>query len=169
LLNIRRRAPRFSQAGEQFNLSRDVTARILFPPSNFTADRADDQALVLQLLVFGEPRVMLISDSGENTERILLENYPDLHCDILIKGQHHSGVSGSPAFLDRIRPQAIVATSRDFPESERLKPEWLEEVRSRRIKLFRQDETGAMQIRLFRDRWEAGSYVTGETFRSVSR
>jgi beta-lactamase superfamily II metal-dependent hydrolase len=87
----------------------------------------------------------------------------------LIKGQHHTGLSGTPAFLDCVRPQAIIATSRDFPDSEHLKPEWLEEVRKRGIKLLRQDETGAVQVRVFPDRWEATSYVTGETFRSSSR
>jgi competence protein ComEC len=169
LLSATGRAPRFCRAGDELTLSRDVLARVLFPPADFKADRADDQALVVQLVVSGKPQVLLMSDGGENTERILLQNYPDLRCDILIKGQHHTGISGTPAFLDRVQPQAIVATSRDFPESERLKPEWLEEVRSHGIKLFRQDETGALQIRLFSDRWEATAHVTGETFRSASR
>jgi competence protein ComEC len=110
-----------------------------------------------------------MSDSGVATERVLLRNYPDLRTDILIKGQHHSGDSGSPEFLDRVQPQAIIATSRDFPESERLKPEWADAIQNRGIKLFRQDETGAVQIRLFRDSWEAKAYVTGETFRSPRR
>jgi competence protein ComEC len=169
LLSAQGRAPRFCHAGDEVTLSRDVRARVLFPPADFKADRADDQALVVQLVVSGKPQVLLMSDSGENTERLLLQNYPDLRCDILIKGQHHTGVSGTPAFLDRLQPQAIVATSRDFPESERLKPEWLEEVRSRGIKLFRQDETGALQIRLFSDRWDATGHVTGDTFRRASR
>jgi competence protein ComEC len=168
-LSAQRRALRLCHGGDELTLSRDVQARVLFPPANFKAERADDQALVVELVVSGKPQVLLMSDSGENTERILLQNYPDLRCEILIKGQHHTGVSGTAAFLDRIRPQAIVATSRDFPESERLKPEWLEEVRSRGIKLFRQDETGALQIRLFSDRWEATAHVTGETFRSARR
>jgi competence protein ComEC len=169
LLAAQGRAPRFCQAGDELKLSRDVVARVLFPPANFKADRADDQTLVLQLLVFGKSRVLLLSDSGENTERLLLQNYPDLRCEILIKGQHHTGTSGTPAFLDRVQPQAVAATSRDFPESERLKPEWLGEIQKRGIKLFRQDETGAVQIRLFRDHWESSTYVTAETFRSVSR
>jgi beta-lactamase superfamily II metal-dependent hydrolase len=50
-----------------------------------------------------------------------------------------------------------------------LKPEWIDEVRARGIQLVRHDETGAVQLRLFRDRWKARSYVTGETFRSSSR
>src|SRR5205085_12555374 len=124
------------------------------------------QALVIELIVSGSRRVLLMSDSGEPTEKYLIANYPDLTTDILIKGQHHTGISGTAAFLDCVRPQVIIATSRDFPESERLKPEWIEAVREHGIQLLRQDETGAVQLRLFRNRWEATSYVTGETFRS---
>lgn len=162
-------ARRLCKAGDEFNLSRDVRARILFPPLGFEGDSADDQALVIQLIVSGKPRALFMSDSGVATEEFLLQNYPDLRSDILIKGQHHSGVSGSDAFLDRVQPQAIIATSRDFPENERIKQEWAEGVCSRGIKLFRQDETGAVQIRIFRDQWEAKTYVTSETFRSTSR
>jgi len=164
-----KRAPRYCMAGDEFEISRDVTARVLFPPGNFQANRADDQALVVELVVAGRRRVLLMSDSGETTENWLLRNYSDLRCDLLIKGQHHSGVSGTAALLDCVRPQAIIATSRDFPDSERLKPEWIDDVRARGIQLIRQDETGAVQLRLFRDRWEATSYVTGEAFRSSSR
>jgi competence protein ComEC len=169
LVIAEKRALRLCQPGDEFKLSREITARVLFPPAIFEGNRADDQALVMQLIVSGKSRALLMSDSGAETERVLLRNYPDLRADILIKGQHHSGNSGSPEFLDRVQPEAIVATSRDFPESERLKSEWIDAVRSRGIKLFRQDETGAVQIRLFRERWEATSYVTGETFRSSRR
>jgi competence protein ComEC len=169
LATVEKRILRVCQAGDEFKLSREITARVLFPPAIFGGDRADDQALVVQLIVSGKPRALLMSDSGAETERVLLRNYPDLRADILIKGQHHSGDSGSPEFLDHVQPEAIVATSRDFPESERLKPEWIDAVRRHGVRLFRQDETGAVQIRLFRERWEATSYVTGETFRSTRR
>jgi ComEC/Rec2-related protein len=169
LLVAQKRPLRFSKANDEFKLSRAVTARVLFPPANFQAERADDQALVIELIVSGERRVLLMSDSGEPTEKYLLANYPDLTTDVLIKGQHHTGSSGTPAFLDCVRPQVIIATSRDFPETERLKPKWIEAIRERGIQLLRQDETGAVQLRLFRNRWEATSYVTGETFRSSSR
>ena len=169
LLIGEKRPPRLAKANDEFRLTRDVTARVLFPPANFQADRADDHALVIELVISGARRVLLMSDSGEPTEKFLIENYRDLKTDVLIKGQHHTGISGTPAFLDCVRPEVIVATSRDFPESERLKPEWIEDVRGRGIQLLRQDETGAVQLRLFRDRWEAKSYVTGETFRSSNR
>jgi competence protein ComEC len=169
LLASEKRPQRLCQAGDEFKISREITARVLFPPPVFEGARADDQALVLQLVVSGRSRALLMSDSGITTERVLLRNYPDLRAEILIKGQHHSGESGSPEFLDRVQPQAIVATSRDFPESERLKPDWVEDLNRRGIKLFREDETGAVRIRLFRDGWEATGYVTGDTFRSTRR
>jgi competence protein ComEC len=169
LLLAEKRPLRFGKANDEFKLSRAVTARVLFPPANFQTERADDHALVIELIVSGSRRVLLMSDSGEPTEKFLIENYPDLKTDVLIKGQHHTGISGTPAFLDCVRPQVIIATSRDFPDSERLKPEWIEEVHGRGIQLLRQDETGAVQLRLFHNRWEATSYVTGETFRNSSR
>jgi len=169
LLTTEKRAPRLCRAGDEFKISRDVAARVLFPPGNFQGERADDQALVVELLVAGRRRVLLMSDSGEATENFLVQNHSDLRSELLIKGQHHTGISGTPGFLDCVQPQAIIATSRDFPDSERLKPEWLDAVHTRGIHLLRQDETGAMRVRMFRDRWEATSYVTGETLRSSSR
>ena len=74
-----------------------VAARVLFPPPNHKRSAADDQALVLQLIVADRWRVLCLSDSGEATERLLLESGADLRSDILIKGQHHSGVSGTAA------------------------------------------------------------------------
>ncbi len=169
LLATEKRSARFCQTGDQFTIARNVAARVLFPPANFQTERADDQALVVELSIAGRRRVLLMSDSGEPTEKFLLTSYPDLKTDVLIKGQHHSGISGTSAFLDCVQPQAIIATSRDFPDSERLKPEWIDEVRRRGIQLIRQDETGAVQLKLFRDRWEATGYVTGETSRSSNR
>jgi beta-lactamase superfamily II metal-dependent hydrolase len=109
-----------------------------------------------------------MSDSGLATENFLLRNCPDLRSDLVLKGQHHSGLSGSEAFLDAVRPRAIVATSRDFPEYERIKEDWVERIHARGIKLFRHDETGAVRITVFRDRWEAKAYLNSETFRSTS-
>jgi len=160
---------RLCTAGDEFNLSRDVRAKILFPPREFGTGKADDRALVIQLSLSGRSLALLMSDSGIATEEYLAGNYPGLHSDIVVKGQHYSGLSGSDAFLASVQPQLIVATSRDFPENERLKSEWVERVGARGIKLYRQDETGAVRIRVFRDHWDAKTYVTSETFRSTSR
>jgi ComEC/Rec2-related protein len=156
-------------ARNEFDLANGVRARVLFPPENHRASAADDQALVAQLVVRDRWRVLLMSDSGEATERALLAAGEDLQSDILIKGQHHSGRSGLPEFLDRVQPRAIVASSPRFPEHERVKEDWAAMVAARGITLFRQDQTGAVTLRFFAERWEARPYVSGETFRSTSR
>ena len=169
LLATRHEPAKHWTAGDHVLLGRGIEARVLFPPDGFEADTADDQALVAHLEIDGKPRVLLMSDSGDGTERALLASGVDLRSDIIIKGQHRSGISCSPEFLDAVQPELIVATSRDFPESERLKQEWLELLRSRGIKLLRQDESGAVTLDIFRDHWSAKAYVPGVTLRSRNR
>ncbi|HEV3409651.1 MAG TPA: ComEC/Rec2 family competence protein, partial [Chthoniobacterales bacterium] len=161
--------PRLCAAPDEMRLSRDVVAGVLFPPRGFKAKTADDQAMVLQLRVRDQHRILLSSDNGRWTEAMLLHREADLRSDILIKGQHHAEQSGSPKFLDRVRPQAIVASSVEFPASERVSDEWAADVAQRGVRLFRQDETGAVTMRFFQNRWEAIPYLGGETFRSVRR
>jgi competence protein ComEC len=156
-------------AGDNFRLSRDVIAHVLFPPHIFSARRADDEAYVIRVSIGPSASVLFISDSGVETERELLAYGLNLHSDIVVKGQHHSGNSCSGPFLEAVRPRLIIATSRDFPPNERISDSWAEDLRTRGIKLFRQDETGAVTVRFGRDGWEAQSYLTGETFRSSSQ
>ena len=155
--------------GARFDLSPEVTAKILFPPREIAAPTADDETLVVQLSVSPAVRILFMSDSGYETENALRASGTDLHSEILIKGQHHSGKSGSDAFLDAVRPRLIIATSRVFPEYERVTDEWAATVRARGIKLFRQDETGAVELHFGDREWKARAYLTGEIFRSSSR
>jgi beta-lactamase superfamily II metal-dependent hydrolase len=165
----RRIQPDGLSAGDSFHLSRKVTARVLFPPRLFSASMADDQAYVVRLLVGPSTAILFMSDSGVQTERALLTSGFDLHSEIIVKGQHHSGKSASEVFLDAVRPRLIIATSRDFPEYERINDQWAEDVRAGGIKLFRQDESGAVTLRFRDNGWEAQSYLTGETFRSSTQ
>jgi beta-lactamase superfamily II metal-dependent hydrolase len=156
-------------AGENFQLSRDAIAQVLFPPRGFAGATADDQALVVQLRIQPKTFVLFMSDAGAETESALLSTVPDVHSDILVKGQHHSGISGSAPFLEAVLPRLIIATSSEFPERERISEEWAEQLRARGTKLFRQDETGAVEMTFSGNEWSARAYLTGETFRSVSR
>lgn len=165
----RHMSPRAVRAGNEWKLSRYVSAHVLFPPADFATSSADDQALVIQFRIRNTSRVLLMSDAGDATERALMANGVDLRADVIIKGQHNSGNSCSPEFLDSVAPRVIVATSRDFPENERIKDDWAEMVQQRGINLFRQDQTGAVRLRFGAHGWEANSYLTSETFRSTSR
>jgi ComEC/Rec2-related protein len=154
--------------GEDFHISSNVTGRILFPPAELTANNADDQAFVVQLSV-ESAKILFMSDTGDATEKSLIGSRVDLRSDILVKGQHHLDNSGSDNFLDAVQPRLIVATSRDFPEQERVSDEWAQRLHARGIKLFRQDETGAVELEFGEREWQARAYLSGEIFRSTNR
>ena len=154
---------------DSFSISPDVTAHVLYPARLSLARTVDDQSMVVQMDVGRSTRVLFMADSGAETERTLLRSGVDLRSDILIKGQHRSAESGSAAFLDAVRPRLIIATSLDFPESERIKDEWSDEVKRRGIRLFRQNETGAVLLRFRPNDWQARAYITGEIFQSSIR
>ena len=155
--------------GKLFALTRHVTGKILHPPADFRAKAADDQALVIQLRIEKKFRVLLVFDSGRATERLLLARPNELRSNILIKGQHYTGQSGSAQFLDAVRPELVVATSVDFPAHERVADDWAQMLREHGIQLLRQDRTGAVRLQFFRDHWRANGFLDQETFRSSSR
>jgi competence protein ComEC len=145
-----------------------VTASVLHPPRLALGGVADDDAVVI-LTTMPAGRVLFMSDNGEPTERALLRMGGDLHADILVKGQNHFSPSGTEQFLDAVQPRLIISTARSFPSYERISEDWVGRLRERGIKLFRQDETGAVELRFWNRGWEAKAYATGEIFRSVSR
>jgi competence protein ComEC len=148
--------------GDRFQLSGNVTAEILYPPRIVPARKADDQAYVVSLHINQSTSILFISDNGAETERALMASGKDLRSDILVKGQHYSGRASSSEFLDAVQPKLIVATSRDFPENERISDLWAMVIEARGIKLFRQDRTGAVIMRFGRHGWKAKPYLTGE-------
>lgn len=169
-LLISQNAPRqFWVAGDQARIDPEIEAHILFPARDFNSSNADDQTLVVQFEIHHRWRVLCTSDSGEETERFLLAHNADLRSDVLVKGQHHSGLSGSAEFIARVQPSCIIASSQEFPESERIQDGWARAVTERGIKLLRQDETGAVKLRFYRDRFEAIPYLRSEIFRSDRR
>src|SRR5262249_31620516 len=160
-LERRQRKPDEVTAGDNFHLAREAIGHVLFPPRGFAGATADDQALVVRLSVAPDTFVLFMSDNGTETEVALLNNGSNRESDIVVKGQHHSGISGSPSFLDAVRPRLIIATSSEFPENERISEQWVEQLRSRGIKLFRQDETGAVELNFLNHEWKARAHLTG--------
>jgi len=161
--------PRHLIRGDSLLFGRNVHAEILYPAPNIKITAADDAPLIVQLVFDEEIRVLFESDAGAKAEAALLETGDNLQSDILIKGQHHSGGSGTPLFLEAVKPKLIIATSRESPVAEQITQEWANEIAQRGIKLFRQDQTGAVEVQFGDEEWTARAYLTGETFRSSSR
>ena len=163
------------QRGDWLRISPAIRARVLYPPGGIVARTADDKALVLQLEA-GKTRVLFTFDSGFATEHWLLENERDLRSDILVKGRHASDISGTIDFIEAVAPRAIVtpASARDqptrfTPETMRFSEAWAEQIAAHGIALFRQDETGAVNIEIARDGFVVRGFANGQIFRSRTR
>ncbi|MEY2493141.1 MAG: competence protein ComEC [Verrucomicrobiota bacterium] len=160
--------PRRLVRGDSLAFGRGVRVEILYPPPDLAITSADDAPLIARLK-FGETSVLFESDAGAEAEAALVAQGDNLRSDILIKGQHHSGGSGSAEFLAVVQPKLIIATSRETPLAERIDERWAADIAQREVKLLRQDLTGAVELE-FRDReWSARAYLTGEIFRSTNR
>ena len=167
-LQLARIKPRHLVRGDSLFFGSDVHADIFYPTPDLKITAADDAPLIVQLVI-ENVRVLFESDAGANAEAALLESGDNLQSDILIKGQHHSGGSGTARFLEAVKPKVIIATSRPSPIAEQITEEWAKEIAQRGIKLFRQDQTGAVEIQFGNEGWRTRAYLTGETFRSSSR
>lgn len=146
-------------AGDVLPLAPGAALQVLFPPPGLTRSLADDKGFVLRLQA-GKTRVLFLADAGLATEQWLLENVPDqLAADILIKGSARSGPSGDLSFIEKVNPRVVVATSADFPSSEKIPPTFAADLAARGIRLFRQDECGAVTIRIHSGHWEASAFL----------
>lgn len=159
-----------ARRGSMVKISDIATIRVLYPPPDISVRASDDKALVLRLDCAGA-RVLFVSSSGFLTERWLLDRGQNflLRSDILVKNQNGADISGTPDFINAVKPKVIVCSAADFPASARIEEAWGRDVVARGIRLFRQDETGAVRIELGRDEFTVRSFIGGQTFRGNSR
>jgi len=149
-------------AGDSIVLNGKIRVECLYPPESITSDNADDKALVLKLLI-GPWRVLLLSDAGPLTMHWLLEHAREaLPCDVLIKGNHHSGTAPPSDLWIAASPSAVISSSRNFPRSEMLADEMVRDLDRQGIALFRQDETGAVILQIHESTMTVRSFLTEE-------
>jgi competence protein ComEC len=147
------------RSGDRITLGPETRLHILYPPGDVPRGVADDKGLVVQLRV-GPTKILFMSDAGLYTEEWLMKNVPhELPSDILIKGSPRQGPSGDAAFLDAVKPRAVIATATAFPENERIAPSFLETLRTREIRLFAQDKCGAVIVRVFPSHWDISAFL----------
>lgn len=154
-------SPVVAARGNVLELAKDVRLRILYPPPDLAHGRADDRALVLQLEAGGS-KILLMSDGGYFTEHWLMDHGSVARTDIVIKGQNSGDLSGSLDFLEAAAPEAILSASGKYSP---LSDSWAAEVAARGMKLFRQDETGAVHIDVRQGDLTLRAFLGGETFR----
>lgn len=147
------------RSGDVIPVTPGISMHVLHPPAGLVRNVADDKTLVIRLDVDGT-RLLFMSDAGLGTEHWLLENTRDeIRCDILIKGSARSGPSGDLSFIKAANPLAVIATAADFPESEKIPRAFAGMLAKEGIVFFRQDQCGAVRVRIYKDRWEASAFL----------
>ena len=152
------------RSGDRIVLGSETRLHILYPPGDVLRGVADDKNLVVQLRA-GSTRILFLSDASLYTEEWLMKNVlSELPSDILIKGSPRQGPSGDTAFLNAVKPRAVIATAAEFPESERIAANFVENLRARDIRLFAQDRCGAVIVRIFSSHWEVSAFVDKQQY-----
>lgn len=103
---------------------------------------ADERVMVLRLHWRGW-RILFLSDAGWGIERRMLESGRDLAADVIVAGRHAGDSTMGDAFLEAVKPRAIIAGHADFPASERIPAGWAADCGRRGIRLIHQGRTGA--------------------------
>ena len=144
--------------GNRLTLSDNVKCEVLAPFLNSEERFADDQALVLKL-TSGDWSILISSDAGFETEKRLLESDALLDSDIWIRGQHRSSPSGLPAFVKAVSPRAVISSRSDFPVSEQISSDLIEQLESMRIPILPLDSTGVITLRILPDSVEIAPFA----------
>ena len=84
----------------------------------------------------------------------------DLRSHIIVTGQHPKETGCTDAFLDRVRPEAVIMNIGSFPTYAYVRQDILTRLQQRRIKIYRTDECGGIVIKLHH-----GSYTIEPTLK----
>lgn len=156
-------------AGDSVDIAPNASIHFLHPPPGLEARISDDKVLAARLDIEGV-RILFLSDAGPSTAQWLLENqHTDITADILVVGRHKSRIMPDGGFLRAVNPSLAIASAAEFPNNEPVPPEWADLVRSLGIRLFRQDETGAVTIRPAAGSYTATGFMNASEFRGPPR
>ncbi len=82
------------------------TAVFLGPPKKAEYSEINDASAVLYI-TYGEKSFLFMGDGEASAEY----DIPALDCDVLKLGHHGSSTSGSPYFLDKVKPEFVIISS----------------------------------------------------------
>jgi ComEC/Rec2-related protein len=134
------------KSGQTYQIAADTRIEILHEPDALDLNAVADERVMIYRLHWHGWRILFTSDAGWSTERKMLESGRDLSADVIIAGRHLNDASLGEAFLEAVKPKAIIASHCDFPSQERIPEKWAAECGQAGIRLFHQGKTGAVSL-----------------------
>jgi competence protein ComEC len=122
--------------------------KVLWPFEN--KPTSNNRSLVLFARLGGE-NWLFTGDLEKEGERGLMENYPQLHVDILKVGHHGSHTSSSPAFIEKVKPKLAVISVGANNRFGHPHPDVLKTLEENNVAIVRTDQSGAIKI-MFSDK-----------------
>ena len=159
---------RFCRAGDFFDLGGEgasvAMAHVLYPGDEDKHDKADDRALVMRLDL-GAFRVLFCGDIGFRAEKALLERHSAdvLECDVLVRNNHASDISGLEEFLIAAAPRAVVSSNVSTLAEERMPATVRRYCERAGAALFELGESGAVTLAIKDGRLVLRGYASGKT------
>lgn len=105
------------QAGDRLNLGSEINLQVLSPSVDDLAKakfEKNEMSCIVYLQIphaYPYQSYLFMGDAGWATEFKLLQQYPDLHVDVLVLGHHGSQHSSAYNFLKQLNPKLVLISA----------------------------------------------------------
>ena len=132
--------------GARLTLSKGVSWENLHQPAPFDYREITDNRCGIHMIHFHGFRLLFLHDAGAPAVEQLIQQYPDLRCDVVIMGRHNMQPSSPGDWISLFQPRAIIATHSAFPSNESIPVRWIKSADAAGISFFHQGNTGMVSI-----------------------
>jgi beta-lactamase superfamily II metal-dependent hydrolase len=135
--------------GQNIQTGDGVQIEVLNPPArpHRFKNHADNNGSVVLRISYGKRRFLLTGDAEEEAELLMLRSGVDVRADVLKVGHHGSGSSTSVRWLNAVRPSRAVISVGARNAFGHPKPEVVDRIMRRRIRIYRTDRDGTILMR----------------------
>lgn len=134
--------------GASLALPDGASLEILHAPDALAVNALADERVAIFRLHWRGWKILFTSDAGMGAEMKLLDAGKDISADVIIAGRNRSDLTLCDAFLDAVKPTAIIASNAPFPAGEALDADTVAYWKSRGIHVIDQARSGGVTLRV---------------------
>lgn len=135
--------------GDKIELGGGAVLQILSPPKPLLEGKAalNNNSIVAKL-IYGNFSMLLTGDAEQEAEAVMVNEFSgQLKSTVLKSGHHGSNTSSSGGFLAKVAPEAAVISAGEGNEYHHPHPSTLKKYQAMKIKIYRTDKDGTVEIR----------------------